>query len=62
MNILLETAVTDERSRDLWTKHGALDTWMRARKIAKGILAAEEKTYLPNEADRTIRKKYEILI
>jgi trimethylamine--corrinoid protein Co-methyltransferase len=54
--------VTDERSRDNWTKQGALDAWMRARNIAKEILAADEKSYLSNEVDSAIRKKYEILI
>ena len=54
--------VTDRKSRDHWVQEGAQDTWSRARKMVKEMLAEEEKSYLPEALDRKIRKQYDILL
>ena len=52
--------VTDIKNYDKWIKAGSLDTWMRARNIAKKILARPNPNHLPDEVDSAIRKKYDI--
>ena len=54
--------VTDRETRDTWVKEGAQDTWSRARKMVKEMLAEEEKSYLPEALDKKIREKYRILL
>ena len=53
--------VTDRKIRDAWEQEGSQDAAARAREIARKILAAEEKSYIPAEADRAIRRKYNII-
>jgi trimethylamine--corrinoid protein Co-methyltransferase len=52
--------VTDTKNLDKWTKAGSLDAWMRARDIAKKILARSNPNHLPAEVDSAIREKYDI--
>ena len=54
--------VTDSKSRDKWEKDGSQDARKRAREIAKKILTRDEKPYIPEEVDRAIREKYDILL
>jgi len=54
--------VTDAKGRDKWEKDGSQDAFARAREIAKKILAHDEKSYIPEEVDQAIRKKYDILL
>lgn len=54
--------VTDRKTRDTWVKEGAQDTWSRARKMVKEMLAEEEKSYLPKALDKKIQEKYCILL
>jgi trimethylamine--corrinoid protein Co-methyltransferase len=52
--------VSDTKNLDKWVNAGSLDTWKRARDIAKKILARSTADYMPAEADSAIRKKYDI--
>jgi trimethylamine--corrinoid protein Co-methyltransferase len=52
--------VTDTKNWDKWIKAGRLDAWMRARNIAKKILARSNPSHIPSEIDSAIRKKYDI--
>ncbi|NNL76837.1 MAG: trimethylamine methyltransferase [Desulfobacterales bacterium] len=54
--------ITDKKSRDQWANDGAKDARARAREIAKAIIAGKEKSYIPKEIDRLIRKKFNILL
>lgn len=54
--------VSDWKSRDKWEADGSQDTWIRARKIVETLLANKEKSYIPEEIDRIIRQKFEILL
>ena len=54
--------VTDAKSRDKWEKEGSQDAFARARDRAKKLLATDEKSYIPEEIDQTIRKKFDILL
>jgi trimethylamine--corrinoid protein Co-methyltransferase len=54
--------VTDAKSRDKWTGEGSQDAYTRARAIAKKILAQEEKSYISEEVDQAIHKKFDILL
>jgi trimethylamine--corrinoid protein Co-methyltransferase len=54
--------VTDQDSREKWIEKGSQDTWIRAREIAKKILAAEEKSYISDDVEKAIRQKYDILL
>ena len=53
--------VADRKIRDDWEQDGSRDASARAREIAKTILAQEEKSYIPAEVARAIRKKYNII-
>ena len=53
--------VADRKIRDDWEQDGSRDASTRAREIAKTILAQEEKSYIPAEVARAIRKKYNII-
>jgi len=52
--------VTDTKNWDKWIKAGRLDAWMRARNIAKKILARSNPGHLPAEVDSAVRNKYDI--
>ena len=52
--------VTDQNSRDGWIEGGSLDARTRARKIARKILAEEERPRLSAKVEQAIRQKYEI--
>ncbi|MDY6793161.1 MAG: trimethylamine methyltransferase family protein [Thermodesulfobacteriota bacterium] len=54
--------VTDNKSRAKWEKEGSLDARARAKKIAKELLEKSETSYIPDEIDKAIREKYEILL
>jgi trimethylamine--corrinoid protein Co-methyltransferase len=54
--------VTDAKGRDKWEKDGSQDAFAKAKEIAKKILARDEKSYIPEEVDQAIRKKYDILL
>jgi len=54
--------VADKKSRAKWEKEGSLDTRARAKKIAKELLEKSESSYIPDEIDKAIREKYEILL
>jgi trimethylamine--corrinoid protein Co-methyltransferase len=54
--------VTDRTSRDDWEEKDAHDARTRACRIAKTILAREEKSYISSELEQQIRQKYDICI
>ncbi len=54
--------VSDRKTRDTWVAEGAQDTWLRARKMVTKMLAEEEKSYLPEDLDGKIRKRFDILL
>ena len=54
--------VSDRKSRVKWEKEGGRDAWQRAREIVKRILAEEEKPYIPEDLDKTIRERFKILL
>ena len=58
----LGNRITDQQNRELWEKDGALDARARGRQIAKKILAEEPKSYIPQDLDRAIRMKFNILL
>jgi trimethylamine--corrinoid protein Co-methyltransferase len=58
----LGNRIADQQNRELWEKDGALDARARGRQIAKKILAEEPKSYIPQDLDRAIRTKFNILL
>ena len=50
----------DRKIRDDWEQDGSQDAAIRAREIARTILAQEEKSYIPPDVAQAIRKKYNI--
>ena len=54
--------VTDRKSRTKWEQDGRLGARARARQMAKKILSAPEVSFLPEDIDRAIRKKYKEII
>jgi trimethylamine--corrinoid protein Co-methyltransferase len=54
--------ITDQQNRELWEKDGALDARARGRQIAKKILAESSVSYIPQDLDVAIRKKFNILL
>ena len=54
--------VTDRKNRDQWKKNGAQDARDRARQMVRKILKEPEKSYIPEDVDRMIRDRYEILL
>ena len=52
--------VTDTKNWDKWINAGGLDARVRARTIAKKILAQANEIYLADEVDAAIREKYDI--
>ncbi len=54
--------VTDSKSRDKWEKEGSLDARERARVIARDLIASAKPSLIPEEIDKTIREKFNILL
>ena len=54
--------VTDRKSREKWEKDGCLDTRQRALDIAKKLLESPKQSYIPEEVDKAIREKFNILL
>ena len=54
--------IADRKSRQKWEKEGSLNTWERARKKAKEILATHKPEMIPPEIDARIRERFEILL
>jgi trimethylamine--corrinoid protein Co-methyltransferase len=54
--------VSDQKSRINWEEEGAPDARRRAREMAKKILAQNEKSYISEQIERDVRKKYTILL
>ncbi len=53
--------VTDRKNRDRWETEGSLDARQRALGIAKKLLA-NKKSYIPEDVDQAIRKKFNIIL
>ena len=58
----LGNRITDQQNRELWEKDGALDARARGRQIANKILAEAPVSYITQELDAVIRKKFNILL
>jgi trimethylamine--corrinoid protein Co-methyltransferase len=58
----LGNRVSDQKNRELWEKDGALDARARGRQIARKILAEAPRSYITQELDAAIRKKFNILL
>ena len=56
------SGITNSKNRDRWEAEGAKDAGKRAREMVKSILDREEPSYIPEAADKVIRKKFEILL
>ncbi len=54
--------VSDRQNREKWEQEGSLDARMRAREIARELISGAPESYLPEEVDKTIRKKFNILL
>lgn len=54
--------VTDQKNRTNWEEEGKPDTWERAKKMAKSILEKPVENKIPEDIDREIRKKFNILL
>ncbi|MFW6373333.1 MAG: trimethylamine methyltransferase family protein, partial [Thermodesulfobacteriota bacterium] len=54
--------VSDRNNRDKWEHDGSKDARTRAREIAKKIVSQEETSYIPEDVDREIRDKFDILL
>ena len=54
--------VTDRKLRKKWEEEGSLDIKQRALAIAKKLLAGPKPSYIPEEIDKAIRAKFNILL
>ncbi len=54
--------VTDRKSREKWVKDGSLDTRQRALGIAKKLLEKPYLSCIPEEIDKAIKEKFNILL
>ncbi len=54
--------VSDRKIGENWKKDGGLDARERGRNIARRILAAAPVSCIPDEIDRAIREKFDILL
>jgi len=54
------SGITDRNIRESWEEAGAEETWTRANRMVKEILAGPEKTYIDSDAERRIREKWDI--
>jgi trimethylamine--corrinoid protein Co-methyltransferase len=50
--------ISDQKNRELWEKDGALDARARGRQIARKILAEAPMSYITQELDAAVRKKF----
>jgi len=58
----LGNRISDQKNREQWEKDGALDARARGRQIARKILAEAPRSYITQELDAVIRKKFDILL
>ncbi len=54
--------MTDRKGREKWEQEGSLDIRQRALGIARKLLAEPKPSYIPDEIDRAIREKFNILL
>ncbi len=54
--------VTDRKSREKWEQDGSLDARQRALAIVKNLPANPKPTYIPEEIDKAIRERFNILL
>jgi trimethylamine--corrinoid protein Co-methyltransferase len=54
--------VTDRKNREKWEEDGRLDCRQRAQKIAEKLLSNPRPSYIPEEIDRAIKEKFNILL
>jgi trimethylamine--corrinoid protein Co-methyltransferase len=54
--------VTDRKSREKWEQEGSLDVRRRALDMAKKLLEGPKPSYIPEEIDKAIREKFNILL
>jgi trimethylamine--corrinoid protein Co-methyltransferase len=54
--------VTDRKNRERWTQDGAADARERARAIARRLMGGEAVSYIPDEVDREIRGRFNVLL
>lgn len=54
--------VTDRKSREKWEQDGSPDIRQRALNIAKKLLDQPKPSHIPEEIDKAIRKKFNILV
>jgi len=58
----LGNGVSDRQDRDSWETQGSSDALLRARKMAKDILAAAPVSRLDSQTDKAIRDRFKFLI
>jgi len=56
------TTLSDRQQPAAWEEGGATDMWQRANTRVREILESHKPQYLSDDADRTIRAKYNILL
>jgi trimethylamine--corrinoid protein Co-methyltransferase len=54
--------VADREERSQWENAGSLNGWERARRRAKEILSKPVQNLIPEDIDREIRRRFEILL
>ncbi|MBC2706072.1 trimethylamine methyltransferase family protein [Desulfobacula sp.] len=54
--------VTDRKSREKWEQDGSLDIRQRALAMAKKLLAGPKPSHIPEEIDKEIKEKFNILL
>ncbi len=54
--------VTDRKSREKWELEGSLDIRQRALAMAKKLLAGPKPSHIPEEIDKEIKEKFNILL
>lgn len=52
--------VTDRSNRTAWSEQGQLDGWNRARRLVSHILEQPKPVYIPEDLDRSLRKRFDI--
>jgi len=58
----LGNRISDQTNREQWENNGALDARTRGQQITRKILAEAEKSYIPPDLDKVIRKEFNILL
>jgi len=56
------STLTDRDQPPVWAEQGSKDMWQRASVRAKEILDSHNPQYISDDADKTIRNKYNILL